>query len=188
MGDKLNERNSARRKFMRSAGTLGLAGFFGGQAVSGFADNRKKKPENHNEIEYESSADGVAGTASGGTRAGLATSNNGVVGTTTLPFENGQRELVQYPGKRPMIRLTTEALQLETPFQVFISIKFKAMHQVKNTIHTDEILKGLDEGLKPILQNIKAEQLSSTDKKAILSKLEQLEQLALQIKKELLKS
>ena len=51
MGDKLNERNSARRKFMRSAGTLGLAGFFGGQAVSGFADNRKRKPEKHDEIE-----------------------------------------------------------------------------------------------------------------------------------------
>ena len=119
MGDKLNERNRARRKFMRSAGTLGLAGFFGGQAVSGFAEDRKRKPENHTEIEYESSADGAAGTASGGTGTGLTASSNGVVGTTTLPFENGQRELVQYPGKRPMIRLTTEALQLETPFQVF---------------------------------------------------------------------
>ena len=49
-----------------------------------------------------------------------------------------------------------------------------------------QILKALDEGLQPILQNIKAEQLSNTDKKAILSKLEQLEQLALQIKKELM--
>ncbi|MBK9015230.1 MAG: hypothetical protein IPM82_14850 [Saprospiraceae bacterium] len=47
---------------------------------------------------------------------------------------------------------------------------------------------GLDEGLQPILQNIKIEQLSTSDKKAILAKLEQLEQLALQVKKELLKS
>lgn len=61
------------------------------------------------------------------------------------------------------------------------------MQQVKNAINTEEILRGLDEGLQPILQNIKSEQLSSTDKKAILSKLEQLEQLALQVKKELLK-
>jgi len=62
------------------------------------------------------------------------------------------------------------------------------MHQVKTAINTEEILRGLDEGLQPILQNIKVEQLSSTDKKAILSKLEQLEQLALQVKKELQKS
>ena len=62
------------------------------------------------------------------------------------------------------------------------------MHQVKNDINTEEILRGLDEGLQPILQNIKVEQLSNTDKKAILTKLEQLEQLALQVKKELLKS
>ncbi len=60
------------------------------------------------------------------------------------------------------------------------------MHQVKNDINTEEILRGLDEGLQPILQNIKANQLSNTDKKAILSKLEQLEQLALQVKRELL--
>jgi hypothetical protein len=62
------------------------------------------------------------------------------------------------------------------------------MHQVKNDINTEEILKGLDEGLQPILQNIKVEKLSNSDKDAILSKLEQLEQLALQIKKELMKS
>jgi len=61
------------------------------------------------------------------------------------------------------------------------------MHQVKNVIFKEEILRALDEGLQPILQNIKADKLSSTDKKAILLKLEQLEQLALQVKKELLK-
>lgn len=62
------------------------------------------------------------------------------------------------------------------------------MSEVKNAVNKEEILRGLDEGLQPILQNINAEQLSSTDKKAILSKLEQLEQLALQVKKELLKA
>ena len=36
-----------------------------------------------------------------------------------LPFENGERELVAYPQKRPLIRLTTRPPQLETPFAVF---------------------------------------------------------------------
>ncbi len=37
----------------------------------------------------------------------------------TLPFGNGERPLVAYPGKRPLIRLTTRPPQLETPFSVF---------------------------------------------------------------------
>src|SRR3954454_16155938 len=37
----------------------------------------------------------------------------------TLGFPNGERPLVQYPGKRPMLRLTTRPPQLETPFAVF---------------------------------------------------------------------
>jgi DMSO/TMAO reductase YedYZ molybdopterin-dependent catalytic subunit len=36
-----------------------------------------------------------------------------------LPFANGRREVVKYPQKRPMIRLTTRPPQLETPFSVF---------------------------------------------------------------------
>jgi sulfite dehydrogenase (cytochrome) subunit A len=36
-----------------------------------------------------------------------------------LPFENGGRDLVAYPQKRPLIRLTTRPPQLETPFAVF---------------------------------------------------------------------
>jgi sulfite dehydrogenase len=39
--------------------------------------------------------------------------------TVTLPFENGERPLVKYPGKRPMIGLTSRPPQLETPFSVF---------------------------------------------------------------------
>lgn len=39
--------------------------------------------------------------------------------TATLPFANGERELVQYPEKRPLLRLTTRPPQLETPFEVF---------------------------------------------------------------------
>jgi sulfite dehydrogenase len=39
--------------------------------------------------------------------------------TFTLPFENGERPLVAYPQKRPLIRLTSRPPQLETPFTVF---------------------------------------------------------------------
>jgi sulfite dehydrogenase len=43
----------------------------------------------------------------------------GAEGRIVLPFENGERELVAYPQKRPLIRLTTRPPQLETPFSVF---------------------------------------------------------------------
>lgn len=36
-----------------------------------------------------------------------------------LPFANGERKLVQFPGKRPLILLTHRPPQLETPFSVF---------------------------------------------------------------------
>ncbi len=37
----------------------------------------------------------------------------------TLPFDNGERPLVRYPQKRPLIGLTARPPQLETPFSVF---------------------------------------------------------------------
>jgi sulfite dehydrogenase len=39
--------------------------------------------------------------------------------TVTMPFGNGERPLVTYPQKRPMIGLTSRPPQLETPFSVF---------------------------------------------------------------------
>jgi len=39
--------------------------------------------------------------------------------TVLLPFDNGERPLIRYPQKRPLIRLTTRPPQLETPFAVF---------------------------------------------------------------------
>lgn len=39
--------------------------------------------------------------------------------TVTMPFGNGERPLVKYPQKRPMIGLTQRPPQLETPFSVF---------------------------------------------------------------------
>jgi DMSO/TMAO reductase YedYZ molybdopterin-dependent catalytic subunit len=40
-------------------------------------------------------------------------------GTVTLPFGNGERPMVKYPQKRPMIGMTSRPPQLETPFAVF---------------------------------------------------------------------
>ncbi|CAG9170976.1 SorA family sulfite dehydrogenase catalytic subunit [Cupriavidus pinatubonensis] len=37
----------------------------------------------------------------------------------TMPFANGERELVAFPQKRPLILLTSRPPQLETPFSVF---------------------------------------------------------------------
>ncbi len=39
--------------------------------------------------------------------------------TVTLPFGNGERELVAFPQKRPLILLTSRPPQLETPFALF---------------------------------------------------------------------
>ncbi len=39
--------------------------------------------------------------------------------SVTLPFENGERRLVKYPQKRPLLLLTSRPPQLETPFSVF---------------------------------------------------------------------
>lgn len=40
-------------------------------------------------------------------------------GRVTLPFDNGERELVVFPQKRPLILQTSRPPQLETPFAVF---------------------------------------------------------------------
>ena len=39
--------------------------------------------------------------------------------TEDVAFAGGQRELVKYPQKRPLIRVTTRPPHLETPFEVF---------------------------------------------------------------------
>src|SRR5471030_2720458 len=59
-------------------------------------------------------------------RAGIAALATGfgsfralALDTMTLPFDNGERPLVKYPQKRPMIGMTSRPPQLETPFAVF---------------------------------------------------------------------
>ena len=58
-------------------------------------------------------AAGAGGLLSGSIISALAED------TITMPFANGQRRLVTFPQKRPMILLTSRPPQLETPFSVF---------------------------------------------------------------------
>src|SRR3954452_3422780 len=60
-----------------------------------------------------------AGLAALGAAAGLNSIKAFALDTVTLPFDNGERPLVKYPQKRPMIGLTSRPPQLETPFSVF---------------------------------------------------------------------
>src|SRR3954449_10488707 len=60
-----------------------------------------------------------AGMAALGAAAGLSSVRAFALDTVTLPFDNGDRPLVKYPQKRPMIGLTSRPPQLETPFSVF---------------------------------------------------------------------
>jgi sulfite dehydrogenase len=58
---------------------------------------------------------GTASALSGAAWSALAAESPKV----QLPFGNGERELVAYPQKRPLILLTARPPQLETPFSVF---------------------------------------------------------------------
>src|SRR5436190_3654998 len=61
-----------------------------------------------------------SGAAIAALGAGMtAPSLSALAATAVLPFENGERPLVKYPQKRPMIGLTSRPPQLETPFSVF---------------------------------------------------------------------
>ena len=61
-----------------------------------------------------------SGAAIAALSAGMtARSLRAFAATAMLPFENGERPLIEYPQKRPMIVLTSRPPQLETPFSVF---------------------------------------------------------------------
>jgi DMSO/TMAO reductase YedYZ molybdopterin-dependent catalytic subunit len=54
-----------------------------------------------------------------GAAAALGPSAFAATAKVSLGFENGERELIAYPQKRPLIVLTSRPPQLETPFAVF---------------------------------------------------------------------
>jgi DMSO/TMAO reductase YedYZ molybdopterin-dependent catalytic subunit len=51
--------------------------------------------------------------------SGLASDSATHPATAHLPFANGERELMAFPQKKPMIVLTSRPVQLETPFDYF---------------------------------------------------------------------
>jgi sulfite dehydrogenase len=61
---------------------------------------------------------GAALLAGGGVIGGMPRASFAAE-TAALPFDNGERPIVKYPQKRPMIGLTSRPPQLETPFSVF---------------------------------------------------------------------
>lgn len=64
-------------------------------------------------------ASGLMAAAGGLSLRGLARAEAQPVGAETQPFANGTRELVAYPQKRPLMRITTRPPHLETPFAIF---------------------------------------------------------------------
>ena len=63
---------------------------------------------------------GIGGTlVAGCSKEAEAPAASPSTGMVELPFTNGTRPLVQFPGKRPLIQMTARPPQLETPFQVF---------------------------------------------------------------------
>jgi DMSO/TMAO reductase YedYZ molybdopterin-dependent catalytic subunit len=61
----------------------------------------------------------AAGTVAAGLGLGLRTLSAGAADSVDLPIGNGERQLVKYPQKRPLIVLTSRPPQLETPWSVF---------------------------------------------------------------------
>jgi len=84
-----SSRNMNRRGFLRKAGALGLAGLAGGQALKAVADSDKPRviaaPDQPNPP--------------------VITQNFPIAG-------NDERPIVQYPEKRPLIRVTSRPPQL----------------------------------------------------------------------------
>ena len=62
---------------------------------------------------------GMAGLIAGTSLAGMDRQALAQDGSVELPIVNGQRQLVAFPEKRPLIVLTTRPPQLETPFEIF---------------------------------------------------------------------
>src|SRR5256885_5323107 len=88
----------------------------GGTASSWAATNRQGR----NAMIDRRSLIKHSGAAIAALGAGMtAPSLRALAATAVLPFENGERPLVKYPQKRPMIGLTSRPPQLETPFSVF---------------------------------------------------------------------
>src|SRR5215469_294249 len=76
-------------------------------------DNLRSAQLNRRRFLRAAIAAGAGGLLSGPLMSALAEDS------VTMPFANGQRRMVAFPQKRPLIVLTTRPPQLETPFSVF---------------------------------------------------------------------
>src|SRR6201991_3795730 len=81
--------------------------------MTGSNKTLRRKPEMLDRRELMKRA-GMAALATG-----FASTRAFALDTLTLPFDNGERPIVSYPQKRPMIGLTSRPPQLETPFSIF---------------------------------------------------------------------
>ena len=61
----------------------------------------------------------AAGSLGAATLFGVRSEAAGAADTYTLPIANGERPMVKYPQKRPLIRLSSRPPQLETPWEVY---------------------------------------------------------------------
>jgi sulfite dehydrogenase (cytochrome) subunit A len=77
-----------------------------------FGDGPNRPPMSIGRRRFLRGAGAVLTAAGGGTFQVMAA-------TQLQPFANGERELVAYPQKRPLLRITTRPPHLETPFSVF---------------------------------------------------------------------
>lgn len=66
--------------------------------------------------------------------------------SVTLPIGNGERPMVKYPQKRPLIRLTSRPPQLETPFSVYAEGPITPSDAFFVRYHLSDIPYGLDPG------------------------------------------
>jgi len=83
---------------------------------------------------------GLSGLASASVRTGLAEE------TVVLPFARGERRLVRFPQKRPLLLLTTRPPQLETPFAVFNDGLFTPNDAFFVRYHLSQIPTSIDPG------------------------------------------
>jgi DMSO/TMAO reductase YedYZ molybdopterin-dependent catalytic subunit len=89
------------------------------QMSAGSGDDRDSTKKLREETRMFDRRDLLKGAGLAALTATLNSTRALALDTITLPMGNGERPLVKYPQKRPMISLTSRPPQLETPFAVF---------------------------------------------------------------------
>src|ERR1700754_2274820 len=106
--------------------------------MTGSNKTLRRKPEMLDRRELMKRA-GMAALATG-----LGSTRAFALDTVTLPFENGERPIVTYPQKRPMIGLTSRPPQLETPFSVFNGVPITPNKALFVRYHLSDVPLNID--------------------------------------------